>query len=105
MEKNMKKIYFSLMLLATLFVTSCSMDQKPFGALDDQSAIRNEKDLYQFRNILYSNLRGLTSGGWLYQPDLVADEFVGLLSNGNRNGELNSGNILASTGEIESMWG
>ena len=69
------------------------MDQKPFGALDDQSAIRNEKDLYQFRNILYSNLRGLTSGGWLYQPDLVADEFVGLLSNGNRNGELNSGNI------------
>ena len=49
MEKNMKKIYFSLMLLATLFVTSCSMDQKPFGALDDQSAIRNEKDLYQFR--------------------------------------------------------
>lgn len=105
MEKNMKKIYFSLMLLATLFVTSCSMDQKPFGALDDQSAIRNEKDLYQFRNILYSNLRGLTSGGWLYQPDLVADEFVGLLSNGNRNGDLNSGNILASTGEIESMWG
>lgn len=45
MEKNMKKIYFSLMLLATLFVTSCSMDQKPFGALDDKSAIRNEKDL------------------------------------------------------------
>lgn len=100
----MKKIYISLMLLATLVVSSCSMDQKPFGKLDDQSAIRNASDLSQFRLTLYNNLRSVTSGSWLYVPDLVSDEFVGLVSNGNRNGDINGGSIFASDGTIGGYW-
>mgnify|MGYP001031450198 FL=1 len=38
----MKKIYFSLMLLCAMAFTSCSMDQAPYGSLDDQTAIEKE---------------------------------------------------------------
>ena len=100
----MKKIYFSLMLFATLFVSSCSMDTKPFGALDDQTAIRDKADLRQFRNNLYTGFRSATSGGWLYIQDLMMDEFHGVIGNGNRNGEINNGIILSSNGDIESFW-
>ncbi len=100
----MKKVYISLMLLATLFVTSCSMDQTPFGKLDDQSAIRDEKDLAQFRLTIYNNLRSMTSGSWLYVQDLMTDEFVGLISNGNRNGDLNGGSVVPSDGTLAGYW-
>ncbi len=100
----MKKIYISLMLLATLAFSSCSMNQAPFGQLDDQSAIRNAQDLSQFRLTLYTNIRSITSGSWLYVPDLISDEFVGLVSNGNRNGDINGGSIYASDGTIGGFW-
>ena len=100
----MKKIYFSLLLFATLFVSSCSMDTKPFGALDDQTAIRDKEDLRQFRNNLYTGFRSATSGGWLYIQDLMMDEFHGVIGNGNRNGESNNGIILSSNGDIKSLW-
>lgn len=93
------------MLLATLLVSSCSMETTPFGELDDKTAIRNEKDLQQFRNTLYGNLRGGTSGSWLYLQDLAMDEFVGTISNGNRNGQINGGDIKSSDSYIEGKWG
>lgn len=39
----MKKIYFSLMLLCAMAFTSCSMDQAPYGSLDDQTAIERRR--------------------------------------------------------------
>ena len=84
----MKKIYLSLMLLGAVTFTSCSMDSTPWSVLDDQTAIQNAKDLRKFRNQIYSNLRGVTSGGWLYMTDIQMDEFNGLVSNGNQLGEL-----------------
>lgn len=92
------------MLFATLFVSSCSMDTKPFGSLDDQTAIRDKEDLHQFRNNLYTGFRSATAGSWLYVQDLMMDEFHGVIGNSNRNGIINNGNILPSTNEIESFW-
>lgn len=100
----MKKIYFSLMLFATLLVSSCSMNTAPFGALDDKTAIRNVDDLASFRNNIYTNLRGFTSGAWIYLQDLAMDEFVGTITNGNRNGQINSGAITSSDSDLEGMW-
>ena len=100
----MKKIYLSLMLLGAVTFTSCSMDSTPWSVLDDQTAIQNAKDLRKFRNQIYSNLRGVTSGGWLYMTDIQMDEFNGLVSNGNQLGELSKGNIMTSDGDILGFW-
>ena len=100
----MKKIYFSLMLLCAMAFTSCSMDQAPYGSLDDQTAIEKEKDLRQFRNSLYASMRGVTSGTWLYLSDIQMDEFHGLISNGNRIGTFSNGTITISDGDISNKW-
>ena len=100
----MKKIYISFMVLATLFTTSCSMNQTPFGVLDDQTAIRNESDLSAFRLNIYGSLRSMTSGSWLYSQDLMGDEFVGLISNGNRNGDVNGLSLNPSNSTVTSFW-
>ena len=100
----MKKIYFSLMLLCAMAFTSCSMDQAPYGSLDDQTAIEKEKDLRQFRNALYASMRGVTSGSWLYLSDIQMDEFHGLISNGNRIGTFSNGTITISDGDISNKW-
>lgn len=36
----MKKIYFSFILMGALTFSSCSMDEAPFGKLDDKTAIQ-----------------------------------------------------------------
>lgn len=100
----MKKIYFSLMLMGALAFTSCSMDQTPYGSLDDKTAIRDVNDLGDFRNQLYSNMRSVTSGVWLYRPDIQMDEFHGLISNANREGVFSTGQLIPSSTEIESFW-
>ena len=100
----MKKIYFSLMLLCAMAFTSCSMDKAPYGSLDDNTAIEKEKDLRQFRNALYTNLRAVTSGSWLYMSDIQMDEFHGLISNGNRLGQFSNGVITITDGDVSSKW-
>lgn len=50
------------MLIGALTFSSCSMDEAPFGMLDDKTAIQKAADLRQFRNQLYSNMRSVTSG-------------------------------------------
>ena len=79
----MKKIYFSFILMGAVTLSSCSMDEAPFGKLDDKTAIQKASDLRDFRNQLYSDMRSITSGSWLYNSDIQMDEFHGLISNGN----------------------
>ena len=100
----MKKIYFSLMLLCAMAFTSCSMDKAPYGSLDDKTAIEKEQDLRQFRNAMYTNLRAVTSGSWLYLSDVQMDEFHGLISNGNRLGQFSNGLITITDGDVSSKW-
>lgn len=100
----MKKIYIALLLIGTLFA-SCDMDKKPFGSLDDTTAIEGLNDCLRFRNGLYSNLRGITTGAYVYTTDIQADLFQGVINNGNRNGMFANGNIVSSDTDIEAMWG
>ena len=92
------------MLLCAMAFTSCSMDKAPYGSLDDNTAIEKEKDLRQFRNALYTNLRAVTSGSWLYLSDVQMDEFHGLISNGNRLGQFSNGVITITDGDISNKW-
>lgn len=100
----MKKIYYSLMLIGALTFSSCSMDKAPYGQLDEETAVQTAKDLRQFRNTLYTGMRSVTSGSWLYFSDIQMDEFHGLISNGNRIGSFSNGVITPSDGDITSMW-
>ncbi len=99
----MKKIYISLLLLVGL-LASCDMDRKPFGALEDTTAIQNMNDLGRLRNGMYTSLRAMTAGSWVSYSDIQMDEFHGLINNGNRLGIISNGLITASDADLESMF-
>ncbi len=101
----MKKIFISLMLVLGLgLLSSCDMDKKPFGSIDETTAIRNLEDLSRFRTGVYTALRGMNAGAWITDKDLQTDQFHGLINNGNRGGEFANGLITTSTSDIESMF-
>ena len=68
-----------MMLLGAMAFSSCDMDLKPVGTLDEETAIQNAQDLRQFRNTLYTNLRAVTSGSYIYLTDIQLDGFNGLI--------------------------
>ncbi|MCC8070299.1 MAG: RagB/SusD family nutrient uptake outer membrane protein [Bacteroidales bacterium] len=100
----MKKILSSTLLLAALAFTSCDMDEKPYGVLDDTDALITANDCYMFRNGFYNNIRSLTSGAYVYLTDLQADQFNGLISNGNTNGQIANANFSSSTTEFATVF-
>ena len=59
---KIKKYALAAVVAAGTLLTSCDMDLRPVGALDDQTAIQSVNDCLRFRNGLYSSLRGLTTG-------------------------------------------
>lgn len=99
----MKKIFLSLLLVGGL-LSSCDMDKRPVGALDDTTAIQSANDCLRFRNGIYSSMRSLSTGGFVSYPEIQMDMFQGLTSNGNRIGSIANGVILSSNGDIESIW-
>ena len=99
----MKKIYISLILLVGL-LASCDMDKKPFGPLEDTTAIQNMNDLGRLRNGVYTSLRSMTAGSWISYSEIQMDHFHGLINNGNRLGVLSNGNLTSSTAELESIF-
>ncbi len=100
----MKKIYFSFILMGALTFSSCSMDETPYGQLDDKTAIQKAADLRDFRNQLYSDMRTITSGSWLYNSDIQMDEFHGLINNGNRVGVFSNGTFTSSESDFTNAW-
>lgn len=86
-------------------VTSCDMDKKPYGSLDNDTAIQNLNDCRRFRNGLYSSMRSLTTGGYVNYPEIQMDMFHGVSNNGNRIGEFSNGNINSATRDIATIWG
>lgn len=93
-----------MLVLGLGFLTSCEMDKKPFGSLDETTAIQNVNDLSRFRAGVYTSLRGMNAGGWITNQDIQMDQFHGLISNGNRVGTFSNGLITSSDGDIESMF-
>lgn len=101
----MKNIYISLMLVLGLgLLSSCDMDKKPFGSIDETTAIQNVNDLGRFRAGVYTSLRGMNTGGWITYQDIQMDQFHGLITNGNRVGTFSNGLITSSDSDIESMF-
>lgn len=99
----MKKIFFAVLTFVAL-LTSCDMDKKPYGSLDNDTAIRNLEDCRRYRNGLYASMRGLTCGAYVNYQEIQMDMFHGVINNGNRVGEFANGTINSSTGDITSIW-
>lgn len=99
----MKKILLSL-LVAAATLTSCDMDLRPVGELDDQTAIQTPNDAARYRAGLYTSMRALTTGGFFTYPEIQMDMFQGTVINGNRGGNFANGAILSSDGDITGYW-
>ena len=100
----MKNIFLATIFAAGAILTSCDMDLKPYGSLDDETAIQTVNDCYRFRNGLYSSMRGLTTGSYVYFSDIQMDQFQGTTANGNRLGIISQGEIYSSDGDITGYW-
>lgn len=100
----MKKIFISMMLLLGL-CASCEMDYAPYGALNEETAIQNMKDLASFRLGVYTSLRGMSVGGWVTLGDLQCDEFHGIIDNSNRNGSISNGIFTSAESDFEGIYG
>lgn len=100
----MKNIFLATIFAAGAIFTSCDMDMKPYGSLDDETAIQTVNDCYRFRNGLYSSMRGLATGSYVYFSDIQMDQFQGTTANGNRLGIISQGEIYSSDGDITGYW-
>jgi len=100
----MKKIFYSILAVGTLLLSSCSMDSEPQGVQTDENAISNFIDCQAARLGVYSGLRGFCTGGYVYLSELQMDMFCGTLTNGNRNGQIATGTFGSSDGDITAIW-
>lgn len=93
-----------MLVLGLGLLSSCEMDKKPFGSIDETTAVQNVNDLGRFRAGVYSALRGMNTGGWITYQDIQMDQFHGLISNGNRVGTFSNGLLTSADSDIESMF-
>ena len=93
-----------MMLLGAMAFSSCDMDLKPVGTLDEETAIQNSRDMRKFRNTLYTNLRSVTSGAFVYLTDIQLDGFNGLISNGNNLSDFSYGQIYPTNENVTTYW-
>ena len=84
----MKKLVKYTILTALLIsvVVSCELDRYPFNQIEQSQAFQTADDAVSLRNGLYSDLRGMLHGIYMYTTDLQADMLNATLDFGNRNG-------------------
>lgn len=85
-------------------MSSCDMETKPFGTLDDETGVEKLADVESFRNNLYSALRGKTAGSWIRSQEIQMDIFHGLKNNGNNDGDFSNGTINSADQDVEDFW-
>lgn len=99
----MKKILYPILALG-LTLTSCDMDVKVPGQLDQKDAIQDLVGLEGFRYQTYNVLRSVTTGSWVTNPDLQADYYVGLRGNGGRSSRQIQASYTASSSEVTGFY-
>lgn len=84
----MKKLakYTILTTLLINIVVSCELDRYPFDQIEQSQAFKTADDAASLRNGLYSDLREMLNGIYMYTTDVQADMLNATLDFGNRNG-------------------
>ncbi len=104
MHTIMNKIFYSILAVSSLLLSSCSMDTEPQGVLTDEDGISTFIDLEAARMGIYSGMRAFGTGGYISITELQMDMFLGTQTNGNRNGQIATGDIQASNDDITAIW-
>ena len=101
----MKKIYFTMLAVLTLGMTSCDMDLKPYDSIPDTEALHSYTDFKNMRVGLYSPLRGLNSGTYLLTTEMMTDNFNAMVGFSNSYGDMYRWQFTPETSDFESIWG
>lgn len=81
----MKKIIY-IFLIAVLFSTSCSLNQKQKNVIEVTDQVETVQDISRLANYLNLYIRSLSAGGHIYNTEIAADLFNPGASYGNRSG-------------------
>ncbi|MDU1891522.1 MAG: RagB/SusD family nutrient uptake outer membrane protein [Dysgonomonas sp.] len=101
----MKKINILFTLLLVFISSSCDMDKKPYGVLEEDEAIQTLSDCRSYRNGLYVSMRGITTGGFVLYGDIQTDGYHAVIGNGGALNALYSGSLQPEMEEFEAVWG
>lgn len=101
----MKKIHILLAaFLATAGLASCDMEKYPYNSVEESQYMTQLGDFQAARYGIYSNYRGLTTGGYILNTEMQADNFYATVDYGNYFGYFYRWDIQTGNGDIESMW-
>jgi hypothetical protein len=84
MKKIVKYTLFTVLLISA--AVSCELDRYPFNQIEQSQAFQTADDAASLRNGLYSDLRAMLHGIYMYTTDLQADMLNATLDFGNRSG-------------------
>lgn len=99
----MKKLIFTL-LSVILLATSCSLEKMPRGVVNSND-VQSIDDVAKLRNYLYIRLRGMYSGSYIYDGELMSDLFHASAGYGNRGGIYHKWQWTATESLAEGLWG
>ena len=100
----MKKFILATLLLVGATLASCDMEKSPANKLDDKTSIQSMNDCLRLRNYAYNSLRSISCGSYISIPEMQADHFIGVITNGNRMGTIANGAINSGDGDLGSIF-
>lgn len=100
----MKKKYLSIIAGAAVMLSSCDMDTVQQGVLDDTEPLTFEYATNMRNYVVYSNLRSMSVGSWVYNTELQLDQFIGMSNNGGRGGNIANGFLNSANSEFSSPY-
>lgn len=101
----MKKIHILFTtLLAAAGLASCDMEKYPYNSIEESLYMTQLDDFKAARYGLYSNYRALTTGGYILNSEMQADDFYATIDYGNYFGSFYRWDIQTGNGDIETMW-
>ncbi len=100
----MKRLYFLIAFaVASVSFASCDLEIDPDTSLSGADAADIEF-VNGMRLGVYSSIKGLTSGGYLYYADYMTDLFNETRSSGNRGGFFARHLLYDSDQDVNAMW-
>lgn len=94
-----------LISAATAFLAvSCSLDKFPDNAINTDESMESPADCQAFLNGLYSGMKYIFTGTFVYSPELQTDLFHAVKNFGNFDGDFYSYTVTASNSTASSIW-
>lgn len=103
MKNIIAKITFGAAL--AIGATACNMELRPYSVIDPDNALETYQDAENLANGFNSQIRALSAGSIIYNPELQADIFHAVADFGNRGGTMYRWEFTASEAIFESVFG